>query len=133
MTNTYKLWFCNFAHELPREFPKDVRFKKLKNIRKISWVKLVSLPEQKISSNCQQVRKSRYQSFVVLSNFIQFSFFIPKYFVWNSRYVAQNMRGRNISNSVRWQPQLLFVIFKGSKQLLTATFNFNAPYILMVC
>ena len=44
------------------------------------WVEAISLPEQKIDNSSQKTRKSRYQSFVVLSNFTR----CPYYFVPNN-------------------------------------------------
>ena len=115
---------------------KTYNIRKLGNIRKTSNLGGDSLPPgKKIGNISQKVCRSRYQSFIVWSNFTWFPYpatITPPHPTPNCRCAPRNKCNRNIFKCVGRQPQLLFVIFKGGKQLLTATwrtsYNFKTSY-----
>ena len=74
---------ASLMYELPHELPKDLRLRKKGNIRKIlNWAETqpsAQSPFQKLnfSSSSQKTRKSRYQTFLVLSSFTGCLYFVP--------------------------------------------------------
>ena len=77
---------ANHLYELPHELSNYLRLKdlgKLGNIRKIPNLGRdiaqcpVSLPEIKFSNSSQKTRTNRYQTFLALSSFSGFLYFVP--------------------------------------------------------
>ena len=72
----------NLVYELPHELPNNLRLKDLSkegNIRKISNLGGAQSPPQKLNlgNSRQNTRKSRYQTFLALSSFTGFLYFVP--------------------------------------------------------
>ena len=76
---------ANLVYKLPHESPNDLRLRILRNKEVLGqsqiWVETspwaVSLLEIKLGNNSQKLRKSRYQTFLFLSSFPGFLYFVP--------------------------------------------------------
>ena len=77
---------ANLVYELPHELPNDLRLRILGNkkmlVKSQIWVETqpsTQSPFQKLNfgSSSQKTRKSRYQTFLVLSSFTGFLYFVP--------------------------------------------------------
>ena len=76
---------ANLVYNLPHESPNDLRLRILRNKEVLGqsqiWVETspwaVSLLEIKLGNNSQKLRKSRYQTFLFLSSFPGFLYFVP--------------------------------------------------------
>ena len=76
---------ANLVYKLPHESPNDLRLRILGNKEVLGqsqiWVETspwaVSLLEIKLGNNSQKLRKSRYQTFLFLSSFPGFLYFVP--------------------------------------------------------
>ena len=77
---------ANLLYELPHELPNDLRLRILGNkeilVKSQIWVETepsAQSPFQKLNlgSSSQKTRKGRYQTFLVLSSFTGFLYFVP--------------------------------------------------------
>ena len=127
----------NFVCELPHELQNGLRLITLGNQEILEkpqiWVETVSHPEKKLAISVKKYAEADIK--VLQSGPILLDFLIPLQLPHptpNCRCAPRNKCNRNIFKCVGRQPQLLFVIFKGGKQLLTATwrtsYNFKTSY-----